>query len=71
VRLSALLITLSWRSWVFLSANVDTYMVTLPVLDSLVGVLFTFLLGFSMNFYPEYCLLGRGAAYFGAALRSC
>ncbi|MBT5889293.1 MAG: hypothetical protein HOH52_05865 [Halieaceae bacterium] len=46
-------------------------MVTLPVLDSLVGVLFTFLLGFSMNFYPEYCLLGRGAAYFGAALRSC
>ena len=50
--LTALLITLSWRSWVFLTANVDTYMVTLPVLDSLIGVLFTFMLGFSMNFLP-------------------
>jgi len=50
--LSALLITLSWRSWIFLSANVDTYLVTLPVLDSLIGVLFTFMLGFSMNFLP-------------------
>jgi len=50
--LSALLITLSWRSWVFLGANVDNYMVTLPVLDSLIGVLFTFMLGFSMNFLP-------------------
>ena len=29
--LSALLITLSWRSWVFLMLNVDTYMMTLPV----------------------------------------
>ena len=27
-------------------------MVTLPVLDSLIGVLFTFMLGFSMNFLP-------------------
>ena len=50
--LSALLITLSWRSWVFLNANVDAYMTTLPVLDSLIGVLFTFMLGFSMNFLP-------------------
>ena len=50
--LSALLITLSWRSWIFLSANVDSYVVTLPVLDSLIGVLFTFMLGFSMNFLP-------------------
>lgn len=50
--LSALLITLSWRSWVFLNASVDTYMTTLPVLDSLIGVLFTFMLGFSMNFLP-------------------
>ena len=50
--LSALLITLSWRSWVFLTANVDSYMMTLPVLDSLIGVLFTFMLGFSMNFLP-------------------
>ncbi|MDG2442630.1 MAG: acyltransferase [Luminiphilus sp.] len=50
--LSALLITLSWRSWIFLSANVDSYVLTLPVLDSLIGVLFTFMLGFSMNFLP-------------------
>ena len=50
--LSALLITLSWRSWIFLSANVDSYVVALPILDSLIGVLFTFMLGFSMNFLP-------------------
>ena len=49
---SALLVTLSWRSWVFLSADVDNYMMTLPVLDSLIGVLFTFMLGYSMSFLP-------------------
>jgi peptidoglycan/LPS O-acetylase OafA/YrhL len=43
-------ITLSWRSWIFLSANADNLMPTLPVMDSLVGVFFTFMLGFSMNF---------------------
>jgi peptidoglycan/LPS O-acetylase OafA/YrhL len=48
--LAALLITLSWRSWVFLSANADNLMSTLPVMDSLIGVFFTFMLGFSMNF---------------------
>ena len=48
--LAALVITLSWRSWTFLSANTDNLMPTLPVMDSLVGVFFTFMLGFSMNF---------------------
>jgi peptidoglycan/LPS O-acetylase OafA/YrhL len=48
--LAALVITLSWRSWIFLSANTDNLMPTLPVMDSLVGVFFTFMLGFSMNF---------------------
>jgi peptidoglycan/LPS O-acetylase OafA/YrhL len=48
--LAALLITLSWRSWVFLSVNADNLMSTLPVMDSLIGVFFTFMLGFSMNF---------------------
>jgi peptidoglycan/LPS O-acetylase OafA/YrhL len=48
--LVALVITLSWRSWIFLSANTDNLMPTLPVMDSLVGVFFTFMLGFSMNF---------------------
>jgi peptidoglycan/LPS O-acetylase OafA/YrhL len=50
--LLALLMTMSWRAWIFLSVNVDTYLMTLPVLDSLIGVLFTFMLGFSMNFLP-------------------
>ena len=49
--LAALLITLSWRSWVFLIAT------SIPIddtagMDSLIGVLFTFMLGFSMNFLP-------------------
>lgn len=48
--LAALVITLSWRSWIFLSANTDSLMSTLPVMDSLIGVFFTFMLGFSMNF---------------------
>jgi peptidoglycan/LPS O-acetylase OafA/YrhL len=46
----ALVITLSWRSWIFLTANTANLMPTLPVMDSLIGVFFTFMLGFSMNF---------------------
>lgn len=46
----ALVITLMWRSWIFLSANMDYLLPILPVMDSLIGVLFTFMLGFSMNF---------------------
>ena len=46
----ALVITLSWRSWIFLTANTENLMLILPVMDSLIGVLFTFMLGFSMNF---------------------
>jgi peptidoglycan/LPS O-acetylase OafA/YrhL len=50
--LSSLAITLCWRVWIFQTANVDNYLVVLPVLDSLAGTLFTFMLGFSLNFIP-------------------
>ena len=51
--LSSLLITLGWRFWIFSSAEVESYLVVLPVLDSLLGTLFTFMLGFSLNFLPD------------------
>lgn len=50
--LTSLAITLGWRYWVFASAQVDNYVAILPVLDSLLGTLFTFMLGFSLNFLP-------------------
>lgn len=50
----SLAITMSWRLWIFLSADVENYLVVLPVLDSLIGTLFTFMLGFSLNFLPEF-----------------
>ncbi len=40
-------------------------------MDSLIGVLFTFMLGFSMNFLPEALSIRARRAYFGAALCSC
>ena len=43
---------MSWRYWIFATAEVDNYLVVLPVLDSIVGTLFTFMLGFSLNFLP-------------------
>ena len=49
----SLLITLSWRLWIFSTAQVENYVAILPVLDSLLGTLFTFMLGFSMNFLPN------------------
>ena len=51
--LTSLLITLGWRFWIFSSAEVENYLVVLPVLDSLLGTLFTFMLGFSLNFLPD------------------
>lgn len=51
--LSSLLITLGWRFWIFASAEVENYVAILPVLDSLLGTLFTFMLGFSLNFLPD------------------
>ena len=51
--LSSLLITLGWRFWIFSSAEVENYVALLPVLDSLLGTLFTFMLGFSLNFLPD------------------
>ena len=51
--LSSLLITLAWRFLIFSTAEVDNYLTILPVLDSLLGTLFTFVLGFSLNFLPD------------------
>ena len=51
--LSSLSITLAWRFLIFSTAEVDNYLVILPVLDSLLGTLFTFMLGFSLNFLPD------------------
>ena len=51
--LSSLLITLVWRFLIFSMAEVDNYVAILPVLDSLPGTLFTFMLGFSLNFLPD------------------
>ena len=48
----SLAITMSWRYWIFSTAEVDNYLLVLPVLDSLIGTLFTFMLGFSLNFLP-------------------
>ena len=48
----AVMITLGWRAGWFLSADTDNYLKILPILDSLPGVLLTFMLGFSMNFLP-------------------
>jgi len=47
---ASLILTLLWRYWVISTSAVDNYVVTLPVLDSLLGTLFTFMLGFSLNF---------------------
>ena len=51
--LSSLLTTLAWRFLIFSTAEVDNYVAILPVLDSLLGTLFTFMLGFSLNFLPD------------------
>ena len=48
----ALALTMGWRVWIFTSSEVNNYLDVLPVLDSLPGVLFTFMLGFALNFLP-------------------
>lgn len=50
--LFSFVITISWRYWIFTSADVENYVAVLPVLDSLAGTLFTFMLGFGLNFLP-------------------
>jgi len=52
VLLLAVIITLGWRAGWFLSTVTDNYLTILPILDSLPGVLLTFILGFSLNFLP-------------------
>lgn len=48
----ACLVTFGWRWWIFSSHDVTNYLDLLPVMDSLPGVLFTFALGFSLNYLP-------------------
>ncbi len=48
----AMAVTLGWRGTLFVTTDTDSYLKILPVLDSLPGVLLTFILGFSLNFLP-------------------
>lgn len=50
--LMGLAVTLVWRAWVFSTPDVSNYLTVLPVLDSLPGVFFTFMLGVCLNFLP-------------------
>ena len=45
-------VTGGWRSIWFFSTDTDNFLTILPILDSLPGVLLTFILGFSLNFLP-------------------
>ena len=49
----AVMITVGWRAGWHLATETDNYLTILPVLDSLPGVLLTFMLGFSINFLPD------------------
>lgn len=51
--LSALAITLGWRTFVMTWQQVPHYTAVLPWLDLLPGTLFTFMVGYSLNFLPE------------------
>jgi peptidoglycan/LPS O-acetylase OafA/YrhL len=51
--LSALVITLGWRTFVMTWQQVPHYTAVLPWLDLLPGTLFTFMVGYSLNFLPE------------------
>ena len=47
---AALAVTLVWRGWIFNSFSGPNYQAVLPALDSLPGVFFSFMLGYSLNF---------------------
>lgn len=70
---TALLLTMAWRLWIFHSSQVENYLEVLPVLDSLPGVLFTFMLGFSLNFLPAEPSrrLRRSGLLFGIVVLLC
>jgi peptidoglycan/LPS O-acetylase OafA/YrhL len=51
--LSALAITLGWRTFVMVWQDVPHYTAVLPWLDLLPGTLFTFMVGYSLNLLPE------------------
>ena len=64
-----LIVTMSWRFWIFSTADVTNYLKVLPVLDSLPGVFFTFMLGFCLNSASQnvsHC--ARYAVFWGAVL---
>lgn len=46
-------VTLGWRMWLFSTTETNNYLSILPVLDSLPGVMLTFVLGFVINFMPQ------------------
>ena len=50
VLVGALFITLGWRAYWLLSQDLNNYVVLLPYLDMLPGTLFTFMVGYSLNF---------------------
>ena len=50
--LSALVITISWRSYLIHAEDLKNYAVLLPWLDMLPGTLFTFMVGYSLNYLP-------------------
>ena len=51
--LSGLAITLGWRTFVMVWQEVPHYTAVLPWLDLLPGTLFTFMVGYSLNFLPD------------------
>ena len=51
--LSALVITIGWRAFVMAWQEVTHYAAVLPWLDMLPGTLFTFMVGYSLNFLPQ------------------
>jgi len=50
---ASLTVTLLWRNFLIQSQEVENYVVLLPYLDMLPGTLFTFMVGYSLNFLPE------------------
>ena len=63
---SALAITLGWRAFVMTWQQVPHYTVVLPWLDLLPGTLFTFMVGYGLNFLPE--TVSKKSAFLGLVI---
>lgn len=50
---AAVMMTVGWRAGWFVLTDTQNFLTILPTLDSLPGVLLTFILGFSLNFMPS------------------